>query len=136
MPTAERYFPTTTSISLAGKVRINSSVPCRRSSAQNAHCDGRNKNKQDIWQIAIELIKVRKIGVKKFWWPKCSKRAKQNEYTNKDVPGWIRKIRNEISFKNCIENIPLHCQLIPLSTSQRQPSIVILKTYPKAPTSE
>jgi hypothetical protein len=34
MPTVARYFPNTTSQSLAGMVRSNSSVPCRRSSAQ------------------------------------------------------------------------------------------------------
>ncbi len=34
IPTVARYFPKTTSQSLAGSVRSSSSVPCRRSSAQ------------------------------------------------------------------------------------------------------
>ena len=36
----------------------------------------------------------------------------------------LKKIRHKISLENCVENIPLHCQLIPLSTNQRKPNCI------------
>ncbi len=77
----------------------------------NAHRDRRHEHQQDVRQIAIELIEIGQIGVKKLVRPKRCQRAEHDEQADEHIARRVVEVAEKIAAKDRANDVCVHCGL-------------------------